>query len=741
MPFGQYPCEIVNGKCIYYNRCIDGVSHKCTLKKYIPKCKKTKALSDKKRGVRGIEDFTCPPECDISISQQLEGDLFYVETSDSQDGPVIDGSFAIQPGDTLRLWSAGGIEAMGVAGSALIQIEPNNILSSSGAPTDPPKDPTRPVLYIDDTTNELYPWNPSLGPSGAWAPPVSGGGGGISVDGATAGDFLVGTTGGEFTTIRPCEVEYYISQDTQTVEDLANIDNSYLVNSIYAPSETYGYQPSTASSTANSTNSGSWMRIQALELPGVNLMIESLNITINSNFTAIGGTGIIALYEDPIGNKDIFDITTGPPLFYQECITSAGTQTFPINLPVPVSRHVFVVFFLTKAVTPQPILLPAFVSFTGDSIDFAWTSPGAGFSPPPDINNLPASVGNLFPQPNLALASTITLAENQEHICHKTSLTNILNTSFKKEIIPICGATGSLDNSKFLMYESEPNQICQDSVNNVVTRYIDNLPTAYSSPFDPPIDGQSTTIISRVVPNGFSGYSISTSADTLTSISGSGTVIDTLGDDGFVSLTLPFKFPFFDLFVQDIQINANGFLVMDPENNPFPRATTWIPGAEKYVLAWAWRDISPQNGDVYYETQGTSPNRQFILEYNLVPNFGTALYNTMQLVLNEADGVWTTYFDRIDASGFTINVWGDNTGINFSSSAVVGQKNTYMPTGTAPVTSITDTQVHTFNDILRYYASSLPQGNGSPPGGVNVGDMWLDTSGNAANPALTIRLS
>lgn len=375
-------CQIFNGRCIYYGKRINGVDHKCILKQYAPNCNKTKALSDRKRGVRGIEDFTCPPECDYSVSQQLEGDLFYVETSDSQDGPVIDGPFPIEPGDTLRFWSAGGIQAMGEAGSALIQLEPNNILSSNGAPSNPPQDPTRPVIYLDSSTNKLYNWIPeSIDATGGWSEPISGGNV-PKINGALSGDFLIGTqstgaTGTTFINIRPCEVEYHISQDTQTVEDLANIDNSYLVNRI-----------------------GS--------------------------------------------------------------------------------------------------------------------------------------------------------------ICNKTSLANILTTSFKDQDLPICQGTGALDNTSFFLYEGERNHICQENVKTTLNRYIDHLPTEYSSPFDPPIDGQSTEIISKV-----------TSTD---------------------------------------------------------------------------------------------------------------------------------------------------------------------------VPAETEIQTHTFNDILRYYASSLPQsGTGSPPGGVNVGDMWIDTSGGA--PRIRVRIA
>lgn len=92
-----------------------------------------------------------------------------IETSDSACGGNVNGNVKIGCGDTIRFWSAGGIETTVKKGSALVNIEPNNILVSNGIPLLPPKDRTRPILYLNDENNEIYIWNPTVNFSGSWS--------------------------------------------------------------------------------------------------------------------------------------------------------------------------------------------------------------------------------------------------------------------------------------------------------------------------------------------------------------------------------------------------------------------------------------------------------------------------------------------------------------------------------------------------------------------------------------------
>ena len=67
-------------------------------------------------------------------------------------------------GDHFRYWSKGGIDLDLQEGSALLEIEPANMLFGTGAPfttmASGPMDPSRPVSFIDSETNTVYHWDP-----------------------------------------------------------------------------------------------------------------------------------------------------------------------------------------------------------------------------------------------------------------------------------------------------------------------------------------------------------------------------------------------------------------------------------------------------------------------------------------------------------------------------------------------------------------------------------------------------
>lgn len=128
---------------------------------------------------------------------------FRVEAATTPAGAATS-SVSITDGDAFRIWSAGGLGVNVVAGSALFNIEPNNILSSNGVPNNPPADPTRPVLYIDSMTTELYVWDPNAG-GGNWVQATtSGGNGGETGSGGVAGpQSPFETVGGSDNNIQP----------------------------------------------------------------------------------------------------------------------------------------------------------------------------------------------------------------------------------------------------------------------------------------------------------------------------------------------------------------------------------------------------------------------------------------------------------------------------------------------------------------------------------------------------------
>jgi len=140
--------------------------------------------------------LACQNQCPTTCSSKKSSDpcsvvcpkfKLKIETSDTQTGPVIDGPVTVRSGDTVRFWSEGGLQMNVVEGSALVQMEPANILMTpGGAPVDPPTDPTRPMIYVDPIDGSVYVWNPD---TQQYNDPISssgGGGGGTGIDGLNA---------------------------------------------------------------------------------------------------------------------------------------------------------------------------------------------------------------------------------------------------------------------------------------------------------------------------------------------------------------------------------------------------------------------------------------------------------------------------------------------------------------------------------------------------------------------------
>lgn len=117
-----------------------------------------------------------------------------VEIANSALGPA-SSSVVVSNGDRLRFWSAGGTDLGLLAGSALVNLEPNNILVSSGVPMVAPTDSGRSAVYLDSATNAMYLWNPN---NSTWVQQTDGSGSGVvGPPGPTGAEGLMGNQGNQ----------------------------------------------------------------------------------------------------------------------------------------------------------------------------------------------------------------------------------------------------------------------------------------------------------------------------------------------------------------------------------------------------------------------------------------------------------------------------------------------------------------------------------------------------------------
>jgi len=139
-------------------------------------------------------------------------------------------------------------------------------------------------------------------------------------------------------------------------------------------------------------------------------------------------------------------------------------------------------------------------------------------------------------------------------------------------------------------------------------------------------------------------------------ITGTGTPLDN-GDDEAIAVTMPFSFNLYGSTSNQLCVDNNGFVLFNTTNCPTgglytngSLPDTSLPAAAILPL---WDDFDSESGNVYYDTRGTTPNRQFIIEwFNRVHYNGSTNTDgaTFELILNE-DGTLQFEYSDVDFTG------------------------------------------------------------------------------------------
>jgi hypothetical protein len=120
------------------------------------------------------------------------------------------------------------------------------------------------------------------------------------------------------------------------------------------------------------------------------------------------------------------------------------------------------------------------------------------------------------------------------------------------------------------------------------------------------------------------------------------------GDDGYVAdLPIGFDFNFYGNTYNKLNLYLNGFVTFGTAIAKPYWTTDAIPSATdpNNMIAIAWNDWFPGKvpNSLRYETRGTAPNREFMLEFVNVPEAMGAGHLTSLLVLSEGTNVITIY--------------------------------------------------------------------------------------------------
>jgi hypothetical protein len=130
-----------------------------------------------------------------------------------------------------------------------------------------------------------------------------------------------------------------------------------------------------------------------------------------------------------------------------------------------------------------------------------------------------------------------------------------------------------------------------------------------------------------------------TTGNTFSSISSTGTYIS-LGDDANTQVSIGFNFSFNLHTYSQVYIGSNGYIGLGnaTATSYSNNLSTTFSSTNEYIAPF-WDDLNPtiSGGNIYYKTQGSSPNRQLIIEYNNVSKYGGGATTTVQAVLYEGN--------------------------------------------------------------------------------------------------------
>ncbi|MCA9779177.1 MAG: hypothetical protein KC800_20755 [Candidatus Eremiobacteraeota bacterium] len=169
-----------------------------------------------------------------------------------------------------------------------------------------------------------------------------------------------------------------------------------------------------------------------------------------------------------------------------------------------------------------------------------------------------------------------------------------------------------------------------------------------------------------------SSYTISSITEQLIDVTG-GTALN-FGDDDSSTQNIGFDFNFNGTDFSQVTISSNGAVTFGASGS-IDCCVDRLPYTIEYpdnTLFTYWTDLDPnQAGDVYVDTLGTAPNRQFVVQWNATHiDDGTNLFN-IALILNENDDSFEYHYDVVNGSDPHLNNgWPAVVGLQISQTVV-----------------------------------------------------------------------
>ncbi len=109
-----------------------------------------------------------------------------------------------------------------------------------------------------------------------------------------------------------------------------------------------------------------------------------------------------------------------------------------------------------------------------------------------------------------------------------------------------------------------------------------------------------------------------------------------LTDDGEENITIPFPFTFYGVTSSNLRVGNNGGIRFNATTGDVGITNATLPNAaHPFTIFPFWDDLDDETGNVYWEVQGTAPNRMAIVEWYNRPHYNNIGSVTFQVILYE----------------------------------------------------------------------------------------------------------
>ena len=120
-------------------------------------------------------------------------------------------------------------------------------------------------------------------------------------------------------------------------------------------------------------------------------------------------------------------------------------------------------------------------------------------------------------------------------------------------------------------------------------------------------------------------------------ISTTGTALN-LTDDSEANITSPFPFTFFGATSSDLRVGNNGGILFGVTTGDLGVTNAALPAASGLpapAILPFWDDFDDETGNVFWQVQGTSPNRKLIVQWHNRPHYNGVGAVTFEVILYE----------------------------------------------------------------------------------------------------------